>query len=195
MAFCPSSGSVTAVAGFLERLVTGLDSSGVPHMLAGSFASTYYGVPRTTQDIDIVVEFTLPTLRRFLSQLPDDKYYVSLEAAETAVRTRGQFNVIDFESGWKVDLIQRKARAFSKTEFDRRVPAELFGVALRIATAEDVVLSKLEWATKSASERQLRDVAGVIEVSGASLDIPYVERWAEALGVAELWAELRARHG
>jgi len=183
---------MTAVGSFFGRLIDALRTSGVAHMVSGSFASTYYGIPRTTQDIDIVVDFSPASLRRFLAQLPEDEYYVSTDAAQEAVRVRGQFNVIDFESGWKVDLIQRKARTFSVTEFERRTTAELLGLDVHIATAEDVVLSKLEWAKKAGSDRQLRDVVGVLEVSGRGMDIPYIEGWLDVLGVDEFWEQARA---
>ena len=183
---------MTAVGSFFERLIDALTTSGVPHMVSGSFASTYYGIPRTTQDIDIVADFSVSSLRRFLACLPEDQYYVSHDAAREAVRVRGQFNVIDFESGWKVDLIQRKSRAFSATEFERRATAEMLGINVQIATPEDVVLSKLEWAKKAGSERQLRDVVGVLEVSGPTMDTAYIESWVEALGVRELWGRAQA---
>ena len=193
MADGSTAGSVSSSAGgFLARLILALNETGTPHMVSGSFASIYYGVPRTTHDIDIVVEFSGPGLRRFLARLPEDEYYVSHEAALAAVRGRGQFNVIDFETGWKVDLIQRKDREFSETEFARRQPAELAGVQVHIASVEDVVLSKLEWSLKSGSKRQIDDVVGVLAVSGASLDQAYIELWAERLGVAGLWKEATA---
>ncbi len=75
-------------------------------------------------------------------------------------------NVIDFESGWKVDFIIRKDREFSVTEFGRRRMGELLGFQLFVASAEDVILAKLEWARMSDSERQIRDVAGILRTRG-----------------------------
>ncbi len=174
-------------AGFLERLVGLLEAAGVPYMVAGSFASTYHGVPRTTQDIDIVVEPTFGTLGRLLNLLPEDRYYVSEQAARDALRARGQFNVIDLESGWKVDLIIRKERPFSREEFGRRKTACVLGVDVMVASAEDTILAKLEWAKRSSSERQLRDVAGVLRVTGDALDRAYLLPWLDRLGLHEQW--------
>lgn len=112
--------------------------------------------------------------------------------SDSAVRRRGQFNVIDLETGWKADLIVRKQRAFSLEEFGRRQPAELEGVPVFLATAEDTVLAKLEWSKASGSERQLRDVAGVLRVAGDQLDNEYLERWAGVLEVEEQLARARA---
>lgn len=115
---------------------------------------------------------------------------MSDEAALDALRRRSMFNVIDLATRWKVDLIVRKARPFSVEEFRRRTPARLFGTDVFIATPEDTILTKLEWAAMSGSERQLRDVAGVLEVKRGELDLGYIERWALELGVADAWRKV-----
>jgi len=179
---------VSDAAAFLARLVEALDRAGVPHMLAGSFASSVHGSPRTTQDIDLVIDPTFESLDRLLLALRGgDDLYLDPEVARDELRRRGQFNVIDLRSGWKADLIFRKARAFSRSELDRRAPALVLGVQVFTASAEDTVLAKLEWAKLGESERQLRDVRGILEVKGESLDRGYIERWVDDLGVRELW--------
>jgi hypothetical protein len=179
----------------LGRIITALDAQGIPHMLAGSFASAHHGVPRTTHDIDLVIDPTKPALDRFVRGLDPERFYVSVDAADEAWRRRGQFNVVDLDSGWKIDLIIRKERPFSHEEFRRRTPTTLLGTAVFVATAEDTVLAKLEWARLGESERQLRDVVGVLEMRGDQLDRHYVERWARELGVEELWVRARAEVG
>jgi hypothetical protein len=149
-------------------------------------------MPRTTQDIDLVLELVPGSLRRLLQDLGDEEYYVSEAAAVDAVRRRSQFNVIDLETGWKADLIVRKERPFSVEEFGRRQQVEMLGATVWVVSAEDTVLSKLEWAQKGQSERQLRDVAGVVALKGDELDVAYVERWASKLGVTELWRQAQA---
>ena len=176
-----------SVGELLRRLVDKLDAAGVPHMVAGSFASTYHGVPRSTQDIDIVIDPTLSSLDALVASMPEEDYYVDADAARDALRRRAQFNVIDMATGWKVDLIVRKARPFSVEEFRRREPVELFGARVFVATAEDSILAKLEWAKLGDSERQLRDVSGILSVRATSLDRPYVERWAAELGILDEW--------
>lgn len=171
----------------LTRIVAALDAASVPHMIAGSFASTFHGEPRTTHDIDVVIDPPREALDRFLASLAPDAFYVSRDAADEAWRRRGIFNVIDYASGWKIDLILRKDRPFSRSEFERRVRARILGVDVFVATAEDTILAKLEWARLGESERQLRDVVGVIELQGDALDVPYIERWARELDVTALW--------
>jgi hypothetical protein len=164
-----------------------LDAAGMPHMLAGSFASAFHGTPRATQDIDFVIDATRVALDVFVAQASDAGYYVDADRAREALRQRRQFNVIDARSGWKADLVVRKERLFSREEFARRVPATILGVALFVASAEDTILAKLEWAARTDSERQLMDVAGILRVKRAALDRDYIDRWAQALGVADLW--------
>ncbi len=168
-----------------------LDRAGIPYMVTGSIASTLHGVPRLTLDLDVVIDPTPETLRRFLDALPSDKYYVDHKEAQEALRRRDQFNVVEPATGWKIDLIIRKDRPFSREEFGRRRQADISGVPTYVATAEDMIIAKLEWARASGSERQLADVAGILAVSGADLDLNYVERWVAELGLFDMWSQVR----
>ncbi len=158
-----------------------LDDLEIPYMVVGSLASTYHGEPRTTQDVDVVIDPTARQVDQLLAGLDPALFYVG--DAVHALARRDMFNLIDLASGWKIDFIIRKERAFSGVELDRRRPAEILGVSLCIATAEDTVLAKLEWAVSGHSERQLADVATVLAVSGEHLDWDHLWRWAETLGL------------
>lgn len=173
----------------LERLVRLLDENGIPFMIAGSFASAAHGLPRTTQDLDVVVEPPdEAALLRLVSAMPVDDYYVDRDAARDAWRRRSMFNVVDLASGWKVDFIVRKERPFSREEFQRRAPHKLLDVPVFVASAEDTVIAKLEWSKLSGgSERQRRDVAGIVATVGPALDRAYVERWVASLDLREEW--------
>ena len=94
-------------------------------------------------------------------------------------------------TGWKADLIVRKGRSFSVEELRRLVQVDLLGLRVWMATAEDCVLSKLEWARAGSSERQIRDVRGILDAQASMLDLAYVERWVRELGLEEQWAEAR----
>jgi hypothetical protein len=181
--------------GAIRRALEALQKAGVPYMLTGSFASSFHGAPRTTQDIDIVIAPTLGSLQRLVSEFPEDQYYVSREAALQAYGSESLFNVIDLESGWKIDFIVRKSRPFSVEEFARRREAEVLGTNVTIASAEDVILSKLEWAKMAGSERQITDVAGILRTQGADIDVEYVERWVAVLGVQREWERASAEAG
>jgi hypothetical protein len=170
-----------------------LEAAGITYMVTGSVASSFHGEPRATRDIDIVIDPMPEALDDFVRSLPVDRFYVDLDAARMALAERSQFNVIDVASGWKVDFMIRKDRPFSVEELSRRQPAELLGSPTFVASAEDVIIAKLEWAQAGESERQLRDVAAILAVSGDGLDYPYIERWVSALGLREAWSEIRAR--
>jgi len=176
-----------------SRLLAELQHAGIASMVVGSFASSYHGEPRMTRDLDVVIDPTSDSLGRLLDRLQAAGFYADRVAARQAVAERTQFNVIDPASGWKVDLIIRKERAFSRGEFERRQAAALPMGQVAIATAEDTILAKLEWGRSGESERQLRDVAGIVAVSGPQLDLVYLDRWADQLGVRESWERVRPK--
>jgi len=173
------------------RITAALDQAGIAYMLSGSFASAYYGAPRSTQDIDLVIAATPPQLRAFAQSLRSDEYYVDLDAALEAHQRQSLFNVIDQVTGWKIDLIIRKSRAFSQEEFRRRQLVNLQGLSLFVASAEDVVVSKLEWAKLGQSHRHIEDVAGILRVHWGALDRSYLERWIAELGLKTEWNDVR----
>jgi hypothetical protein len=180
-----------SAAALLQTVVAALDDAGIPHMLVGSFASMSHGAPRATQDIDMVIDPTPEALARFVASFDPDRYYVDRREAQDALSARDQFNIIDFTTAWKVDLIIRKDRPFSVSEFQRRLPARALGVDLYLATAEDTVLAKLEWATMGGSDRQVADAATVLTVGAELLDEDYLDYWAAELKVSVLLAQAR----
>lgn len=181
-----------SVRELLERISHVLESAGVEYMLTGSYASSLHGTPRATQDLDVVVAPTRSQLTALLKQLPDTDYYVSSEAAFDALARRSQFNVIDFSTGWKIDFIIVKDRDFSREEFGRRRIQDLEGLSFPVASPEDVLIAKLEWAKLGGSDRQLEDVAGIVRLQGTSLDRLYVERWVDELGLRVQWERAKA---
>lgn len=172
----------------LRAVVAALREAGIPFMLTGSVAGAYHGAGRATMDLDFVIDPSAAQLEAFVALMSSTGTYVSPEAAREALADRTSFNVVDVESGWKVDLIVRKARPFSEEELRRRHTAEFLGVRLDVATLEDVVLSKLEWAKLGGSARQLEDVRTLLRVREGDLDTEYVRTWVQTLGLTEQWA-------
>jgi hypothetical protein len=177
-------------ADFLDRLVDKLSASGIPFMLVGSVAASYHGHPRSTFDIDLVVEADAEALCRFARSLGEG-YYVDEDAIREAVRNRAAFNIIDEASGFKADLIVRKERLFSRMEFGRRVRVRIIDRDVEMATPEDVILSKLEWSKIGASERQFEDALQVARTQEKTLDLAYLQKWSEELGVGDLWRKIK----
>lgn len=175
----------------LERTIGLLESSGLRYMITGSLASGYHGEYRATHDIDVVIDVDAGELDRLLNRLHATGMYVDDDAARVALVERGQFNAIVEDV--KVDFIIHKRDAFARSEFGRRRRGLLLGREASLVSAEDLILAKLLWAAQLDSERQLRDVAGMIDAAGSTLDRAYVSAWADRLGVRDAWDRLLAQ--
>jgi hypothetical protein len=171
----------------LARLVGALKQAGIPYMFTGSLASSVHGMPRASNDFDIVIAPAPEQLRILKTLLPESQYYFDLDDALETLKRKAQFNVIDLNSGWKIDFIIRKSRAFSNAEFDRRFEMEVEGLSLFMASAEDVIVAKLEWAKISASQRQIEDAAGILRIRFNDLDWNYIGGWVQELGLQGEW--------
>jgi hypothetical protein len=175
----------------LPKIISALEGAGVAYMLTGSFASAYHGFLRSTQDIDLVIEATPPQLRALVESLPSSEYYVEIDAALEALKRTSMFNIIDLKSGWKIDMIIRKDRAFSREEFRRRQLIKTQGLSFFVASAEDIVLAKLEWSKLAQSQRQIADAAGILKTRWDSLDRSYLKEWIGELGLEKEWNDVQ----
>jgi hypothetical protein len=175
----------------LAMVTQALDAAHIPYMITGSVAASYHGRPRATHDTDIVIDPSPEQLNAFVRQLAGQEFYVDDAAAQEALKHRRPFNVIEMTHASKVDLIVRRDRPFSFEEFRRRVTVDRGdGRLVSMVTAEDAVLSKLEWARRAGdSERQLADAAGIVAVT-PQIDRSYIEHWAAELNVSDLWARV-----
>lgn len=174
----------------LRLLVESMEELGIGYMLTGSLASSFHGDPRATQDIDLVIDGERRALDALGARLRESGFYADAEAIKHASEVRGVFNAIDPSSGWKVDFILLKDRPFSRSEFDGRVSAEVAGLSLSLVRPDDMVVAKLEWAKLGESDRQLRDVLGILMVQGPALDRVRIERWVEELALEPQWARV-----
>jgi hypothetical protein len=175
----------------LAAIVEILDRAGIAYMVVGSFATAFHGHPRTTQDLDIVIDPTMAQLETLLAALGPDSYYVDTDVARDALRRRTMFNAIEVATAWKIDFVIRKDRPFSIEELRRRVVGSIDGVDAATATAEDTIIAKLEWAKAGGSERQLTDVRALLQARGSTLDLPYIEKWVTELGLDDVWQQAR----
>lgn len=171
---------MTSQDDFLKKLVKVLGDCAIQYMITGSFGSSLHGQPRATRDVDVVIVATEKQLLQFAESLDQD-CYISLEAVRNALANNSMFNIIDSQSGWKADFILRKDRLFSRQEFERKCAIKLRGTDVWVTSPEDIILSKLEWAKDSRSEQQFRDALGVAVVQWGSLDIDYLQKWAQDL--------------
>ncbi len=172
----------------LAEAVNGLQQVGVPYFVGGSVASVFYGEIRMTHDVDIVVELRREHVAPLVALL-SPHFFVDEQFLREAILHRSSCNLIHRTSGFKVDLFLRRDRPFSQMEMQRSRPHELLpGLALNVASAEDCVLTKLEWFEKGGrvSDRQWRDVLGVLKAQRGVLDLDYLRHWARELSIDDL---------
>jgi hypothetical protein len=161
-----------------------LNASGIVYMLTGSMASNAWGIPRTTHDLDFVVQLPPSQIPVLAAAFNHPDYYLDEVAVRAAYQPPYQFNVIHLPSALKADFWLLRPVPFECEMFSRRVCDSWFGEPIWLATAEDIILHKLYWHRITPSERQLSDVVGVVNVQRGNLDETYLRRWAKEIGVA-----------
>lgn len=161
-------------------------------MLTGSLASSLQGEPRSTHDIDLVVDLQASSIDTLMPAFPAPEFFLQRESVADAIRTRQMFNLLHLDSGDKVDFWLLTQDEFDQTRFTRRATIILDDVLLNVSTPEDTILMKLKWCEMSGgSERQFRDALRVFEMQGDVLEGEYLGRWANKLGLSALWARLQ----
>ncbi len=172
------------VAGCLARI-------GVEYVIGGSFASSVHGEPRSTNDVDLVADLTEDDVHGFVDAM-GTSFYVSRDAVLEAIRGGGAFNVIHTPTAVKVDIFVAGSDAFDGARLRRKMPVTFSSgtdlATLFVDTAENTILRKLEWYRRGGemSERQWRDVIGIVNAQSSRLDHAYMRDWADELGVADL---------
>ena len=162
-----------------------LERSGIDCMLVGSMAGNYWGVPRSTHDIDFVIEYEAEHVARIVNAFNDD-FFIQEISVESGLRPPHQFNALDNRSALKVDFFRVAGDEYEFERFRRRRRVALFDQPAWIAAPEDVLLHKLRWHKISPTDRQLTDARGIFLVSRDDLDREYMDHWAEQIGVTEL---------
>ena len=158
-------------------------------MLTGSMVSNFWGIPRTTHDLDFVVQLPEALIPRLVAEFESD-LMLDEESVRNAFKPPYQFNAIDLRSALKVDFWILQPKPFEQIMFERRIQTELFGEKAWICTAEDVILHKLYWNSISPSDRQTGDAAGVAVVQRDKLDTRYLRKWAVELQVEDTIEDL-----
>jgi hypothetical protein len=184
---------------FLRTAVQTLESLAIPYAIVGSWGSGVYGEARFTRDIDIVVDLPLADVPRFCAAFPASEFYLSEEAARSAIRDRSQFNLLHPASGNKIDFMLTRPNTWDDEQLRRRrrieFPQGANSFHAYVAAPEGVILGKLWYYSQGGGERHLRDIDGILRVSGADVDRSEVERWAARIGCGEVWQLLVAESG
>jgi hypothetical protein len=176
----------------LIRVADALDDAGVEYMVTGSVVSSLQGEPRASHDVDLVVAFPSEAVPRVLAAFPEPDYYLSDAAMRSAIERGGMFNLLSLTTGDKVDFWLLTGSEFDQSRFGRRVAETIGGRTLWVSSPEDTILAKLRWTRDlGGSEKQMTDVLRVYEVQRAGLDLDYLNRWAEHLGLQDLWQQIQ----
>jgi len=176
-----------------RKVTTALDQLGIPYAIGGSVASSVHGLARTTNDVDIVAGVRAEHVAPLVAVL-EDEFYIEPAAVKAATAQGASFNVIHFDTAFKVDVFVAGTDAFRQAEIARRQTQPLEGSDVYVLSPEDTVLAKLRWYDVGGrtSERPWRDVVGVVKVQGARLDAAYLQEWASRMGVGDLLAKALA---
>ena len=174
--------------------IRALDKLGIPYAIVGAFASGIWGESRFTQDIDLLVQLKSPQVTPLCAAFPDLDFYVSESAARQAVADHGQFNIIHPASGNKIDFMVAGGSIWTDAQISRRRRVALFpDQDATVAAPEDVILGKLVYYREGGSEKHLRDIAGILKLSGDIVDCDDVTRNASRLGVLDIWQAVKSR--
>lgn len=176
----------------LSEVVAALNECGIPYMVTGSIASSLFGEPRATHDVDLVVELERRHVDELLRRFAEPDYFLQRSSMMEAISHGSMFNLLSIEDGDKVDFWLLTDDPFDSSRFDRRLSKTVMGVDVWISSPEDTILAKLRWAKKSGgSEKQMNDALRVFEVQRGVIDEDYVREWADSLNVANLWQQIQ----
>ena len=167
-----------------------LEKIGIPYAVGGSLASSLHGVMRSTLDVDIVADMKLEHIPPLVAALSKE-FYADDEMMRDAIEQHSSFNLIHYETAFKVDIFIRKTRAFDQMQLERRrtsIIATDPEQSVFVTSPEDTILAKLEWYRMGGevSDRQWRDILGVLKTRAGELDLSYLRQWAGELKVSDL---------
>lgn len=169
------------------QVTSALDALGVVHTIGGSIASSMAGEPRSTIDVDIVADLKAEHVAGLVAALQQD-FYLDETALRRAVADLSSANLIHHETSIKIDLFIAGGTPLDRQQLARRLRVDVGGRTLHVHPPEDILLQKLRWYRKGGevSDRQWRDVVGIVRVQGTRLDRTYLYSQAPVLGVADL---------
>jgi hypothetical protein len=178
----------------LKKVIHALESIPIDYMVTGSLASSFYGEPRSTHDIDLVVTIQKTDIKNLMKFFRSPRFYLDEGAVVQAVENRDMFNLIDTKEGDKIDFWILTDDSFDQSRFSRRRKEKAAGFHMQVSTPEDTILMKLKWAKLSGgSEKQFTDALRVYEVQAGELDMDYLEKWINQLDLDPFWRDLKAK--
>ncbi len=178
----------------IGAFIVPLEKSGIPYFITGSIASIFYGEPRLTHDIDIIVHLSKTDLLRFSSFFPEEEFYCPPDEViqiESKRRPYGHFNLIHHASGFKADIYPDGEDALHQWAFKERKKVDLGdGLSIWIAPPEYIIIRKLEYFREGGSEKHLQDIRMMLPQITASLKFPYLEGELNRRGLTQFWDQI-----
>lgn len=172
----------------LKHIANTFDSLGIRYLTTGSIASIFYGEPRFTNDIDVVADIREEHILALLKHFPESEFYLSEDAIRDAIKHKYQFNIIHPSSGLKVDIIIRKDDDFNDSRFERvKRFSSIEETAVNFSSPEDVIIMKMKYYKEGGSEKHIRDITGMMKISGEMIDKDYIGYWAKRLAILDIW--------
>lgn len=173
----------------IKKVTQDFENKNIPYMLTGGIAVDYYGRPRFTHDVDIIVQIKISDAGE-LEGIFEQEFYVAAEGIIDAIEHKTMFNLIHLETGFKVDCWILKDDEYSLTAFRRRRKAVIFDKEIFISSPEDLIISKLDWYKQSDAKKHYDDVLGIFQIQAGKLDLDYIREWAKKLSVVDTVEEI-----
>ena len=178
----------------VKQVLASLNEHGYAFMLVGSYATNLYCVPRGTQDIDLVVEAKFIRAAQDIAKSHPDIHCDPQLGFESVTATKRVLLTAD-NTDFKVEVFELSQDPHDQSRFKRKLPIELYDEQAWVATAEDTIVTKLNWAEKTGRGKDRDDAQNVMAAQHETLDWPYIERWCQEHGTMEKLIELRTQLG
>lgn len=175
------------------EVVEMLHNLGIPYFITGALAVSYYGEPRSTHDIDIVLEMNVDTVKK-VTHAFGEKFFVDEQSVKLAIQKKSFFQMVHKETLLKVDCWILKDDEFSLERFRRRKEVEISGKKVYFPTPEDLIITKLEWFKKSGIDKHYLDAISVLKVQGEKIDAGYIERWCMQKSIIKIWEKIKLKN-
>lgn len=180
----------------ISTVVEAIESSGAAYYIVGSVASSLYGMPRSTMDIDIVSDLQESQLAMFFTSL-GERCYFDKDYVTEAVRHETSFNVIVLATSYKIDVFVKRRSGYAEVAFSRALPKKIglhdVSVSYNFASVEDVIIGKLQWYRlgQESNPQQRKDIESMLLLQAKHLDLAYLNKWTSALGVDDIWKKIQ----
>ncbi|MDI6766862.1 MAG: hypothetical protein QME52_08580 [Bacteroidota bacterium] len=174
---------------FLVHIAEKFNQLQIPYMITGSMAVSFYGCPRTTHDVDLVLAIQVGDIEKIIKMF-SNKFYIS--DVEHAIKHKQMFNLIHQESQYKIDCwILDNGDEYRAEAFQRRIKTKILGTSISFISKEDLIVSKLLWYKEAQTDIHLQDVRSVISIQMENLDIEYINTWSEHVSVSDFWLKIK----